>query len=358
MKILIADDDASFRHLVEGLLGRWGYEVVVAQDGNEAWQALDAKEPPQLALLDWRMPGINGLDLCRRIRKEPGKRYTYIILLTAQHRDQDLVTGMEAGADDYIFKPLDVDILKVRINAGKRMIEAQDELAARAFDLEAANRDLERFSYAVSNDLLKSLMSIGDNAKAIQQLVCREDEECRKFTKRIYDKTKKLAKLIGVMHDFFRPTRSILRPEPLNLSQLAYQTAEHLRKSKPERRVTFSIADDLKVNADKDLLQTALHNLLENAWKHTSHRESAVIEFGSAEVEGMRAYFVRDNGSGFDMEDAEGLFKPFHSLPGTDEFAGRGIGLATVERIIRRHGGKVWAEGEVGKGATFYFTLP
>jgi len=358
MKILIADDEPAFRHLLEDTLARWGYEVVVCRDGNEAWQFLDGEDAPQLAILDWMMPGLDGLEICRRIRKEGREPYTYIILLTSQQQDQDLVAGMEAGADDYITKPLKTNELRVRLNAGKRLLELQNELAARAADLEAANRDLESFSYTASNDLLKSLISIGDNAKAIQDRVCsKEDEQCRSYTRRIYDKTRHLAEIIGIMHVFFRPMRIDLHRENIDLSEMARNTAENLRKKNPERRVTLLIADDIKVNADRILLQMTLNNLLDNAWKHTSKREEAVIEFGVTEVDGKTAFFVRDNGTGFDMAHADRLFKPFRPLPGTEEFVTDGIGLATVERIIRRHGGRVWAEGEPGKGATFYFRI-
>jgi len=361
MKILIAEDEPAFRRLLEETLARWGYEVVVTKDGNEAWQALRAEDAPRLAILDWLMPGINGPELCRKIRKEAMGHYIYIILLTSQQKDEDLVVGMEAGADDYITKPLKTDELKVRLNAGRRIVELQNELAAHAAELEATNRDLESFSYTVSNDLLKSLMSIGDNARAIQDLSSKSSNEqcinCINYAKRIYDKTRHLGKLIGIMHDFFRPMRIDLHLEAIDLSDMAGKITEKLRITKPERRVTFRIADGIKVNADRNLLQLALNNLLDNAWKHTDKREDAVIEIGLTEVEGMPACFVRDNGTGFDMAHADRLFKPFRPLPGTEELATEGIGLATVERIIRRHGGKVWAEGEPGKGATFYFTL-
>lgn len=358
MKILIAEDEPAFRHLLEEILPRWGYEVVVTNDGNEAWQALWPDDAPRLAILDSLMPGMDGLELCRKIRKEAKKSYTYIILLTSQQKDEDLVAGMDAGADDYITKPLKTNELRVRLNAGRRIVELQNELAAHAAELEAANRDLESFSYTVSNDLLNSLLAIGSNAKKIEDYICRkEDEQCQKYAKRIYDKTKHLGELIGIMHDFFRPTRIDLHRETVDLSEMAGKTAEKLRIANPERRVTFRIADGIEVYGDRSLLQMALENLLGNAWKHTGKREEAVIEFGLTEVGGKPACYVRDNGVGFDMAHADRLFKPFRPLPGTEEFATDGIGLATVERIIRRHGSRVWAEGESGKGATFYFTL-
>ena len=130
-----------------------------------------------------------------------------------------------------------------------------------------------------------------------------------------------------------------------------------MRLTEPERVARFNIADGVICNGDKNLLQMVMENLLGNAWKYTGNQKEAVIEFGVKEVAGERSYFVRDNGAGFDMAQAEMLFVPFQRLPGADAFKGHGIGLATVARIVRRHGGKVWAEGEQGKGATFYFTL-
>jgi light-regulated signal transduction histidine kinase (bacteriophytochrome) len=358
MKILIAEDESGFRQLLETMLVKWGYDVVVARDGNEAWLALQGADAPRLAILDWVMPGMDGLEICRKARKELPERYTYIILLTAQKKDEDLVTGMEAGADDYIIKPLKTNELRVRLNAGRRMIELQNELADHALDLESAYKDLEAFSFTVANDLLKSLMSIGENAKSIQEMYCtKQDEICLSYTKQIYEKTRNLGQLIGTMHDFFRPTKVEIRRESVDLSRIVGETADRLRMVKPERRVTFLIGNGIEANGDRSLLQVVLEHLLDNAWKHTDKMEEAVIEFGIIEVNGKHAYFVRDNGIGFDMAHVDKLFKPFQRLPGTDKLAGQGIGLATVERIVRRHGGRVWAEGEMGKGATFYFSL-
>ena len=365
MKVLIAADEPTFRHLLEEILANWGYEVIVARDGNEAWQALQGEEAPRLAILDWRMPGLEGVEVCRRLRQEVPEPYTYIILFTSQGREEDLVTGMEAGADDYITKPLKASELRVRLNAGRRLVELQNELfsahealAARAADLEGANRDLAAFSYAVSGNLLKSLQAISTHAHAIKELACcKKDEQCSTHTKRIYDRTRNLGELVGIMHDFFRPTRVELHRESLDLSAMARETTDRLQATKPERRVSFRIVEGVTVDGDRNLLKVVLGNLFDNAWKHTSRREEAVIEFGVTEVEGKTACFVRDNGMGFDMTHADKLFAPFQRLPGTEKFPGPGIGLATVERIIRRHSGRVWAEGKPGKGATFYFTL-
>ena len=164
-------------------------------------------------------------------------------------------------------------------------------------------------------------------------------------------------RLIDALLNFSRLTRVEPRRETVDLSGMAQEVAAELTLTEPARRVTFRIAEGITVNGDANLLRVVLENLLGNAWKYTGMREEAVIEFGVTEIDGKPACFVRDNGPGFDMADAEKLFIPFQRLPGAEEFRGHGIGLATVERIIRRHGGRVWAEGEPGKGATFYFTF-
>lgn len=365
MRILIAEDDADFRQMLEGILVKWGYEVISTPDGAEAWQALKGEDPPRLAIMDWMMPGMSGVEVCRKVREEIASPYIYLMLLTSQQREEDMVTGMDAGADDYITKPLKINELRVRLNAARRIVELQTELvgareslAARAADLETANNELQAFSYAIANDVMISLLSIADNAKTIQDMYCdKDDQQCMSYTRRIYEKTKALGQLIGVMLDFFRPVKTELRRETVNLSQLAFEAADKFRKMKPERKVTLKIADGVKADCDRNLMRVVMNNLLDNAWKHTAKRPEAVIEFGVQEVEGKPAYFVRDNGTGFNMAHADKLFRPFQRLPDAQDFPGRGIGLATVDRNIRRHGGKVWAESEVGKGATFYFTL-
>jgi signal transduction histidine kinase len=147
-----------------------------------------------------------------------------------------------------------------------------------------------------------------------------------------------------------------MHPDTVDLGAVAREVAASLERTEPERRVTFRIAEKIEVNGDAGLLRIVLDNLIGNAWKFTCNRDGTVIEFGVTEVKGKPAYFVRDNGPGFDKADADKLFVPFKRLHKSD-FPGHGIGLSTVERIIRRHGGRVWAEGEPGKGATFYFTL-
>jgi signal transduction histidine kinase len=166
-----------------------------------------------------------------------------------------------------------------------------------------------------------------------------------------------MGRLIDDLLELARLTRREMRWEPVDLTSLARTIAERLRRSEPDRAVDFSIAEDLRVTGDSHLLQVALQNLLGNAWKFTGKQGYARIEFGADTRDGTTVYQVRDNGVGFDMAYADKLFGAFQRLHGADEFAGTGIGLATVQRVIARHGGRVWASAESGKGATFFFTL-
>jgi PAS domain S-box-containing protein len=233
------------------------------------------------------------------------------------------------------------------------------KLEVRASELEAANGELEAFNYTVAHDLRKPLTVINILCQTIEEL-CGSDlsGECRGYVRESYNCTLRMNRLIDALLNFSRLAHAEPRREKVDISAIAQVAAAELRLAEPERRVAFLIAEGLKVNGDPQLLRVVLDNLFGNAWKFTGEREEAVIEFGVIETGGKPVYFVRDNGCGFDMADADKLFTPFQRLPGAEEWRGLGIGLATVERIMQRHGGTVWAEGEPGSGATFFFTLP
>jgi len=248
------------------------------------------------------------------------------------------------------------------ITERKRMEEEIErlntDLAARAFELEAANRELEAFNYTVAHDLRKPLTVVNGYCQALTEMCGgRLDEACKGYLREAYDGTLRMNQLIDALLKFSHFAHVELRRESVNLSAVANEVAAELQLSEPERRVTFNIAEGAVVNGDANLLRVVLDNVLGNAWKYTDMQEEAVIEFGVTQIDGRPACFVRDNGVGFAMADAEKLFLPFQRLPGAKEFKGFGIGLATVARIIERHGGRIWGEGEPGKGATFCFTL-
>ena len=247
----------------------------------------------------------------------------------------------------------------VQLEAANRELEGANRILEQTNrELQAANNELEAFSYSVSHDLRSPLRSIeGFSQILLEDHADALDEEGRGYLGRVRAGSRRMALLIDDLLDLSRVTRSTLRRQAVDLSAVAREIAAELERTQPEREAEFVIAGGLGANGDARLLRLVLENLLMNAWKFTQNEPRARIEFGSVEQAGETAYFVRDNGVGFDMEYADKLFGAFQRLHTPDEFEGTGIGLATVARIVRRHGGEVRAEGEVGKGATFFFTL-
>lgn len=225
--------------------------------------------------------------------------------------------------------------------------------------LEAANKELEVFSYSVSHDLRAPLRTIDGFSQAlIEDYPDRLDEQGRYYLERVRAGTQRMAELIDDILQLSRLTRTEMRFETVDISMLAESAIADLRRAEPLRQVEVSIQPDLMAEGDHNLLRIALVNLLANAWKFTGRQPEARIELGAMCDGDVRVFFVRDNGVGFDMTYVNKLFGAFQRLHTTSEFPGTGIGLATVQRIIRRHGGRVWAEGAVNQGATFYFALP
>ncbi len=235
-----------------------------------------------------------------------------------------------------------------------------EETLARARDAaEDASRELETFSYSVAHDLRSPLRGMNGFAQLLLDTYRDKfDEEGKDWLQEILLNAHKMAALIDSLLALSRVTRSEMRREPVDLSELCRATAAQLRASEPQRTVVMVVQDHLDAHADPVLTRALMDNLLGNAWKFTSKVPAPRIEFGAIEKDGAPAFFVRDNGAGFDMAFARKLFAPFQRLHTVAEFPGTGIGLATVQRIVRRHGGRTWAEGVVDAGATFYFTLP
>jgi len=250
------------------------------------------------------------------------------------------------------------DITQRRQNA--RDIELLNRtLSARAHELEVANRDLEAFSYTVSHDLRTPLTNINGYCQVIIELFGQKlDPQCKEFIDIIFNETITMSELIRTLLEFSRLTRTEMFRSRTDLSELAVEIAAGFRMRHPQRRVEFEILPGMAAEGDPDLLRLLLDNLLGNAFKYTSLKEEALIQFEVIDRDGESVYLVRDDGAGFDMAKAGKLFTPFQRLHPKAEFSGFGIGLATVQRIVQRHGGRVWAEAKPEQGATFYFTLP
>jgi light-regulated signal transduction histidine kinase (bacteriophytochrome)/HAMP domain-containing protein len=236
--------------------------------------------------------------------------------------------------------------------------ESNEALERNATQLLAANKELDAFAYSVSHDLRAPLRSIdGFSQVVLQDYADKLDDAGRDALHRVRAATQRMGMLIDDLLKLARITRAEMKREPVDLSGIAQEIVAELQRTAPERQVEFAIAPGLKAQGDARLLRVVLDNLLRNGWKYTAKQPRPRVEFGSADVNGGRAFMVKDNGAGFDMKYADKLFGVFQRLHSAAEFEGTGVGLATVQRIITRHGGRIWAEGAVDQGATFYFTL-
>ena len=390
--VLAVDDSATFLSELAAGLAAEGYRVQTATDGEAALAALRAG-PVDCILLDRLMPGLSGTETCRRIKQDPAWRRVPLIMLTALEERAAMLEGIEAGADDYVAKSADFDVLRARLRAQLRRKRFEDEhrrvreelvrkegetraarergdahatllgelqgknaqLAQQAVEMAALNRELATFAYSVSHDLRQPLRALdGFSRVLLERHAAALDDVGRGYLERLQAAARRMGALIDGLLRLSRVTRAEIARGPVALDLLARDVVAQLRAGAPERAVEVAIAPGLTAHADRPLAASLLENLLGNAWKFTAGRQPAQIAVGAA-PDG--AWFVRDNGVGFDMAYADKLFGPFQRLHSPREFEGTGIGLATAQRIVHRHGGRIWAESAVGAGATFYFTL-
>jgi two-component system, NtrC family, sensor kinase len=382
-KILAVDDSETYLQGLAEALRADGYEMVLARSGEEALQLL-AVQPVDCILLDVLMPGIGGQEACRRVKSMPVMRDIPIVMLTAVDDRDAMIQGLGAGADDYIAKSSDFEVLRARVLAQIRRkqfedenrlirehllraeLEAMEARSAREIaesraslveQLESKNEELESFSHSVAHDLRAPLRSIdGFGLILLQDYADKLDDDGRQYLNYVRESAQQMSRLIDDLLALSRIARSDFRRAPVNLSAIARSVAARLAQTSPNRQVELVVADGLVADGDDGLLTILFENLLGNAWKFTSARAQARIEVGATDDE-RRAYFVRDNGAGFDMTYASKLFGMFQRLHSPTEFEGTGIGLATVQRVVRRHGGRIWAEAAVDRGATFFFVL-
>jgi signal transduction histidine kinase len=249
-----------------------------------------------------------------------------------------------------------------RAEAKARLVAANAELEQRVNErtqeLRVSNDELEAFVYSVSHDLRAPLRSMdGFSRVLLEDYSMQLDEQGRHYLLRMREGARRMGWMIDELLQISRVARGVMHREQVDLSSLARQIASELQSSEPDRRVRFEIAEGLTASGDPELIRIVLENLLSNAWKFTSQHEHATIEVGETKHDGHREFFIRDDGAGFDMEYADQLFGPFQRLHRTDEFSGTGVGLASVKRIVARHGGHIRGEGQVEHGATFRFTL-
>jgi signal transduction histidine kinase len=271
---------------------------------------------------------------------------------------QDYSLRAEKSTDDEIGYLVDAfNALLSQVGEGKA--ELEQRVSERTAELERANRELEAFSYSVSHDLRTPLRAIDGFSQALLEDYSQQlDATASDYLVRVRAGAQRMGGLIDALLTLARVSRASMSEERVDLTAIAEEIVSELRTANPERNTEVKIARGLSAIGDPYLLRTVLENLLNNAWKYSSKRDHAFIEFGAQNQSDEPCFFVRDNGAGFDMSYVNKLFGAFQRLHDAKEFAGTGVGLATVQRIIHRHGGRIWAEAAIDKGATFYFTLP
>jgi len=448
--ILIVEDSATQAEQLAHVLERQGYTVRKAAHGKEALRMIEDWHPA-LIVSDIVMPEMSGFELCLTVKNDSRFQDIPVILLTALSEPEDVLEGLECGADSFLTKPYAEDYLLNQIErilfdaalrkeadgpAGVEVIfkghkyyitsrrqqildlllstyemavrknhelkalqeeleamnerleqtvaertvallteieerrkaeeagrilntELEKRVAERTAQLEEANKDLESFSYSVSHDLKAPLRAIdGFSSRLLRHYSDKLDDEFRRLLGVVRQNTKKMGRLIDDILDFSRAGREEIVPLELNMEALVQTLVPEIRAFHPEREIKFQIGALPPALGDETVVRQVFQNILANALKFTASRDVTVIEIGGEERGEDVVYYVRDNGVGFDGQYAQKLFGIFQRLHEEEEFEGTGIGLAIVKRFINKLGGRVWAEGRVNEGATFYFTLP
>ena len=358
VKLLLVDDHAENLLALEAILEAPGQELVLAKSGAEALRQL-LHHDFAVIILDVMMPGMDGFETAALIRQRERSRYTPIIFLTALGRSEEaLFRGYDVGAVDYLVKPIVPAVLKSKVAVFVQLKRQSELLEQKNIELNAMIQELEAFSYTVAHDLRAPLARIDGFSQAVLELQGdRLDEEGKRYLQRVRAGTQRMCRLVDDLLMLSRVSRHELRCERVDLSAMASSIAGDLRQREPLRDVDFVIPPGLAVLGDPDLLHSALFNLLDNAWKFTRKHAHARIELGGMEIGGELVHFVRDDGAGFDMASGDRLFHAFQRLHSSSDFPGSGVGLATVARIVKRHGGRLWAESAPEQGATFSFTF-
>lgn len=405
--IMVVEDSNIEATMVKSLIKEHGYKVKVFGSGNEAFEgAMEHK--PMLIISDVMMPGMDGYEFCEKLKSTPDLNDIPVILLTSLQDPLDIIRGLQAGADNFITKPFEAKYLLSRVNyllanrelrsAGntdmvleimfkgskyainserkqildlllsvyetsieqnKALQEAQQQLQQSNEHLITANRDLEAFSYTISHDLRTPLNHISVSAQLIRQHHESEfSEEDNSYLDTILTTIHSMTDMINDLLHFSRSGNINIQEQNVDLSDITRKVMEWIRQDDPARQISVSIEDNIIVRGDASLLMVVMKNLMGNAWKYTSKTRKPEIHVGTMKKGDQTVIYVKDNGAGFNTYLAGNLFTAFVRLHSPDEFPGTGVGLATSRRIIDRHGGKIWAEAAVGKGATFFFTLP
>ena len=369
VNILIVDDDATKRFALRTILSSLDENIIEASSGADALRQLLRNEFA-VVLLDVRMPIMDGFETAQLIRQRPRSELTPLIFVTAlDQAETDMGRGYNLGAVDFVFAPVVPAIMRAKVTVFVELYRAQQELRRyrtqletlveeRTIALTAINRELEAFSYAVSHDLRGPLVAFDGLSKAMLENYGGDlDARATANLEKMREASERMTSVFDGLQMLFRLTSGEIRREELDISTMAAKATEEMRATDPASLTQVEVAPGIGASGDRRLVQILLANLVNNAWKFSRANPSPRITVGRETVDGESRIYVRDNGVGFDMIDSHRLFGAFQRLHSQSEFPGAGIGLATARRIVNRHGGRIWAEGAVGEGATFYFVL-
>jgi len=369
VNLLVVDDDATKRFALRTILAPLDENVIEASSGADALRQLLRNEFAVI-LLDVRMPIMDGFETAQLIRQRPRSELTPVIFVTAlDQAETDMGHGYNLGAVDFVFAPVVPAILRAKVTVFIELYRAQQELRRyrtqletlveeRTIALTAINRELEAFSYSVSHDLRGPLVAFDDlSEKLLEKYGKRLDAGATEYLQKMREASRRMTSVFDGLQMLFRLTSGEIKRENVDVSALSRQLVDELRAESPDHNVEVKIAPDVTASGDQRLVRILMGNLINNAWKFTGGKRSPKITIGREVVDGETRIFVKDNGAGFDMIEAHRLFGAFQRLHSQSDYPGAGIGLATARRIVNRHGGRIWAEGALGEGATFYFIL-
>lgn len=362
VRVLIVDDEVAQMKALCNTLRERGYETTGFSSGREAIVTLETQSF-DLLLTDLMMPDMDGITLLRTARARDPELVG--IVMTGQGTIDTAVEAMKAGALDYILKPFKLSMILpvlARALAVRRLrienAELTEGLQERTEALEAANRELETFSYSVAHDLRAPLRSVSGFAGMLEQdFASQLPDEARRLLSHVTSGARRMGQIIDDLLRLSALGRQPLIKTELKLGPMVGELVEELKREQPQRQTEVVVDQLPDAMGDLSLVRQVFVNLLSNGFKFTRRREQARIEVGAEIRDQDTVYFVRDNGAGFDMRFADRLFGVFQRMHKAEDFEGSGIGLSIVQRIVHRHGGRIWAEAEPGKGATFRFTL-
>jgi signal transduction histidine kinase len=369
VSVLIVDDDSTKRFALKAILAPLGENVVEASSGADALRQL-LRQEFAVVLLDVRMPVMDGFETAQLIRQRPRSELTPIIFVTALGQaETDMGRGYDLGAVDFVFAPVVPAILRAKVAVFVELYRAQQELRRyrtrletlveeRTTALTSINRELEAFSYSVSHDLRVPLLAFDGLSKTLlDDYGDKLDKKAKDTLKKMRVASQRMTSVFDGLQTLFRLTSGEIHREQLDVTQMAKEITDELKATGSNGHVQLEIAKGIRTSGDERLIRILLSNLLNNAWKFSSTKATPKVVVGTEIVDGETRIFIMDNGVGFDMISAHRLFGAFQRLHSQSEFPGAGIGLATARRIVNRHGGRIWAEGAVGEGATFYFVI-